>query len=128
MQAFRGGLLAASVTALLFTSAGATAAPPDPFVGVWTSVDAVDGSDQIVAFGGSGDTRRITLRDTDATEACATGGPAVVRGTGTVVGDTLSGDLLVHCADGSPSFTVEVTFTHSAGTLDDGFGTTWHRP
>jgi hypothetical protein len=112
---------------LALPAAGAAAAPSDPFRGSWVSIDVVDASSQRLSFGGNGATRMIVLRDKDATVACG-GGFALVKGEGTIAGDTISGTLTVTCANGSPSFDVAASFTHVSGTLVDGFGSTWERP
>jgi hypothetical protein len=126
MRLLQSTLIALLAGGLLAT--GVVAAPADPFKGAWVSIDVVDDSNQRLTFGGGGDTRRITLRDQDATVACG-GGPAIVRGTGTISGDSITGNLSIRCANGNEAADAVVTFTYNSGTntLADNFGTTWTR-
>lgn len=81
----------------------------------------MDDSTQQVTFGGSGDTREVTLTDDNATVACETGGQATARGTGTVDGNEIEAVLTLRCADGTPPLTATVTFTYDpdSDTLTD---------
>lgn len=103
------------------------------FAGVWTSTDAVDGSSQfmLVAPRDADDTR-VVLFDRGASGACGDVSiPAIAIGPGVVSGDDMIVDFQVRCLDGSPPFTVTITFTlHPDGTLTDtgSPGTVWtHR-
>jgi len=120
-----------TIALVLATIAGpaAVASPPDPFLGAYESIDGFDGSNQRIAFGGHGDTRRVTLFDDDATGACADGGPAWATGIGEVSGDEITVTFDLVCASGE-SFVAELVFTDLGdGTLtDSGPGNTiWYR-
>ena len=128
------------VTLLLVSAfyAFPAAAAPDPLRGVWVSTD-IDGSSQrLVIGGGRGDTYHFRYFDDGAT-VCGldpdTGAilyAASAHGLLTRSGDTLSGDLLLHCYSRLPSATgpYAFTFTYNAGTdtLTDQLGVVWsHR-
>jgi hypothetical protein len=124
MRLARPFLVALALSAAV---AGTTfAAPSDPFKGKWQSVDT-DGSNQLLALGGAGSTRQVTLHD-DFASACG-GGVAVVRGIGTVAGDSLSGTFAVRCANGTavPDTPVTWEYDSETDTLTDSFGVVWSR-
>lgn len=131
----RMALATALVAGMLALPLAATAAPPSPFTGSWTSVDPVDGSNQRMAIGG-GPAPRVLLYDDGAT-VCGLdelGEPvhaARVTGRGTVDGTTLSVDLDVYCL-ASPTYLLGSfagVFEYDAGTdtLTDGIGIVWSR-
>jgi hypothetical protein len=124
MRIVRPMLLA--LVALVLAAGSSLAAPPDPFKGKWQSVDT-DGSNQVLALGGGGATRNVTLRD-DFASVCG-GGVAIVRGTGTVAGDSLSGTFAVRCANGTavPDAAITWEYDSVADTLTDSFGVVWTR-
>jgi hypothetical protein len=112
-------------------------AKPDPFIGVWTSID-VDGSSQTLTIGGgSGVTRQVRFHDDGAT-ICGmdpdTGdflSAASARGPLSVSGDTLSGDLSLYCQTSPPAFAGDFHFVYtydpSTDTLTDWLGVVWSR-
>lgn len=116
----------------LVSTAGAA---PDPFIGVWTAVD-LDGSNmQLMIGGGAGDSYHLFYYD-DGASVCGTSGgvpiyPANAKGTGTAVGDVLTGSLAVKCLDKPAYFygNSPYTFAYSIGsdTLTDGYGIVWSR-
>jgi hypothetical protein len=98
------------------------AAGSDPFKGSWSAIDG-DGSRMSVSFSGNGATRTVTLFDDRAT--CLGGDSMTVSGSGTIIGNAISGSLqLTDECGGEISF----AYTHdaSAGTLWDGT-LTWYR-
>ena len=98
---------------LLVTSVGvASAAPRDPFRGVWYAVD-VDSSNMKMVFSGGGVSRRMLWQD-DYWSICA-GGPGIGRGTGEVDGDTLHATVDVYCG-GALAGTFDMDFTYDSGT------------
>ncbi|MCA9823978.1 MAG: hypothetical protein KC479_00940 [Dehalococcoidia bacterium] len=66
------------------------------FTGVWTSVDPVDDSFQVMSVGFS-DSPRVVLIDFNATVACDGGGIAIASGRGSVSDGHLTGDFRVRC-------------------------------
>lgn len=129
--------IATVIGALLLGLSGlsAAAAPADPFVGLWKSVDT-DGSDQTLTFSGPDDATRVRLFDQHATGgACDPAGPATLEGTGEVSADgttiVVTFDSLV-CPQGEEllELPIAVTFVHDpeTDTLTDDFGVVWHRP
>lgn len=123
-------LMSAALVAGLFVT-GSKASPSDPFRGAWRSVDAVDGSNQHMSFGGAGATRVVRLFD-DAATACD-GVPATAQGPGTISGSSIEVEFVVDCAGTQPDpegnpFTI--TFTHDPvdDTLSEANGTIWNRP
>ncbi|MFP3907376.1 MAG: hypothetical protein ACLFWR_10125 [Acidimicrobiales bacterium] len=113
---------------LLVPTTTASAATTWDFVGLWTSVDAVDGSDQIMFINPG---RRIMLFDTSAT-ACDDDAPAIVTGRGTISGDDLDATLEMRCIGGGGLSGVDATFSYDSGddTLTDDMGgaaTVWSR-
>lgn len=105
----------------------ASAATPEDVDGFWTSVDAVDGSNQILVItelpgGGFGS----VLFDDDATVACG-GGPALATGSGTLSGDTLTVTYQIRCFNGTdaPAASIDYEFDSGAGTLNESSGTVW---
>ena len=115
-----------ATVALALAASQVVAAPPDPFSGKWSSIDT-DGSNQILALGGSGATRRATLRD-DYASVCG-GGVAIVRGIGLVAGDTMSGSFIPRCANGTPALETFISWDYDSATntLTDSFGVVWSR-
>lgn len=111
----------------------ATALPPSPFIGSWTSVD-IDGSSQRLSIGG-GPAPRVLLYDDGAT-VCGLGdsGPlfaARATGAGAVSGTDLMVDLDVYCL-ASPTYfldTFGATFDYDNDndTLLDFSGVVWSR-
>jgi hypothetical protein len=101
----------------------AQAATVADFRGIWTSTDAVDGSNQVMIIGNS---LRIVLIDDSAT-ACG-GPPAIVTGRGTIDDDNLNFAFRLQCAGGGGSFTESIDFELVApGSLVDETGTVWTR-
>jgi hypothetical protein len=128
LRALRALMGAAALTLALVTNA--LAAPSDPFKGVWTSTDT-DGSNQMLSFGGSGDTRAVHYFDAGASvcgwpEVNAT---ATLIGTATVSGSSATADLAGQCNGTGQSLASTSTFTYDSGTntLTDSFGLTWYR-
>ena len=115
-----------AVAALTLSAGSVLAAPPDPFTGHWQSIDT-DGSNQVMALGGAGTTRKATMRD-DFASVCG-GGVAIVRGIGTVAGDTMSGTFVVRCANGTPVPDTFLSWEYdsASNTLTDNFGVVWSR-
>lgn len=129
VRALRALMAATALTLAVVTSA-VTAAPSDPFKGVWTSTDT-DGSHQILSFGGNGDTRAVHYFDAGAS-VC--GWPAVnvtatLIGQATVSGSSATADLAGQCNGTGQSLASTSTFTYDSGTntLTDTFGVIWHR-
>lgn len=121
-------LTLAMALVLVMGAAVATAAPPDPFRGAWTSTDVVDDSSQRLTFGGGGDTRTVRLFDADATVACG-GGPVIARGVGSISGDTLTVEFSFNCASGAEPGPFTVEYTAVDGTLEENISSTvWTRP
>lgn len=107
----------ATVCTALLAFALLGAGPPDPFSGAWEGTDVVDESSLRLSLGGGGETRSVSLFDDDATVACDTGGPATARGTGVIDGNDLVVDeFVIRCADGTPTFVVEASFTYDPST------------
>lgn len=131
----RMALATALVAGMLALPLAATAAPPSPFTGSWTSVDPVDGSNQRMAIGG-GPAPRVLLYDDGAT-VCGLdlGGvplhAARATGRASVSGTTLTVDFDVYCLASPTSFwgVAPATFDYDAGTdtISDGFGAVWSR-
>ena len=94
----------------------------DGFRGVWTARDESDGSTLRLRIGAPSPAgvRQVTLTD-DHASAC--GGPAVVIGTGTVSGSTLTAVVDVYCAGELLGEGVAITYGRSGDTLTDGFNT-----
>jgi hypothetical protein len=128
-------IIALLLVSMLFVTQAS--AKPNPFIGVWTSID-VDGSSQtLVIGGGSGDTRQVRFHDDGAT-ICGldpeTGdflSAASARGLLSVSGDTLSGDLSLYCQTSPPTFAGDFHFVYtydpSTETLTDWLGVVWSR-
>lgn len=70
------------------------AATQNEFAGTWQAIDLPgDGSLYTVTVTGSGPSVQVTLHDhyaTSCVRAGATGGNAIIQGTGTITGDTLT--------------------------------------
>jgi len=127
-------IIALSISMLLVSQASAK---PNPFIGVWTSID-VDGSSQtLVIGGGSGDAQRVRFHDDGAT-ICGldpdTGdflSAASARGLLLASGDVLSGDLSLYCHTSPPTFVGDVHFVYTydpfTDTLTDWLGVVWSR-
>lgn len=121
------------VAIAMATTAGALAAPPDPFKGQWQSIDAVDGSQQKLIFGGGGSTRNATLRDAGAT-VCGfpeVDASTVAHGRGTIAGANISVDWNGRCQPTGDTWsaTVEYTYHAATNTLTENISTTvWTRP
>ncbi|MGH2653172.1 MAG: hypothetical protein ACRDHV_02335 [Actinomycetota bacterium] len=132
----RKTMIIAVVSALLLGLGAwpAGAAPADPFLGVWESVD-IDGSNQRLSFGGGGTTKQVNFRDDNATGGiCESGGGwFMARGTGEVDGDTISGvweSENIRCQDRTNvTDDVDFEFVHDpeTDTLSDPSGVTWFR-
>ncbi|WKZ35268.1 MAG: hypothetical protein QY332_16770 [Anaerolineales bacterium] len=121
------------VSVLFVSPAGAKR---DPFVGVWTSID-IDGSSQRLTIGGGGGVRHVRYYDDGAT-ICGldpdTGdflSAASARGSLSVSGFTLSGNLPVYCQTAPPALAGNFPFTYvydpSTNTLTDWLGVVWSR-
>jgi hypothetical protein len=111
----------------------ALAAPPDPFLGAWESVDAADGSNQTLHFGGGGATRRVGLHDDFASGCTAAPQGAVARGDGSLASaTTIEVAFDVRCQKTGDRIEAVVTFTYDpvSNTLEDDLAppTTWFRP
>jgi hypothetical protein len=109
--------------AILVPSTTAGAATTTDFAGVWTSVDAVDGSDQVMVI-----TRGLTIVLFDTSATVCDGAPAIVTGRGTISGDDLNVTLRAVCLGGGGVTVAEATFTYDADsdTLTDNLGgTVW---
>jgi hypothetical protein len=123
----RSRLAAATALAFVFAvpATAVSAATESTFAGRWTSVDAVDGSDQVMRITRGG---HVVLFDSSATVCGAA--PAVVTGRGTISGDDLEATLRAICLGGSGGVTgANATFTYNEtdGTLvDDLGGTVWY--
>jgi hypothetical protein len=127
MREWRVGMAVAAC--LVLSVSVVSAAPPDPFTGAWRSIDN-DGSNQTLAFGGAGTSRNVFLFD-DGASAC--GWPdvlvsATLRGSGSIVDNTLTVDLDGTCHPGGQGIGAIVEFTVVNDTLVDSFGVTWYRP
>lgn len=133
-------LLPSLVTVMLLIAlliASPAGAKPDPFIGVWTSVD-IDSSNQTLTIGGGGGgTRHVRYYDDGAT-VCGldpdTGDflfAASARGTLSASGNTLSGYLDLYCQTSPPSLNGNYLFTYTydpaADTLTDWLGVVWSR-
>jgi hypothetical protein len=90
--------LLALVLAILFggtlaVTHAAAATTQSPFTGMWQGID-VDGSLMIFTVSGGGSTGRVTLHDHYATgcvaQLGASGGNAILRGTGTIDESTIT--------------------------------------
>jgi len=126
------------VIVLLLTSVGvASAAPRDPFRGVWYAVDVgTDYSNMKIVFGGSHGTRHIVWQD-DYWSICPDGGPGVGRGTGVLDGadaNVLHASIDVYCGRSfAGNFLMEFVYDPYTNTMDNivnggGPGSvTWHR-
>lgn len=119
-----GSLLAAA--ALLLPAHLAGAVTVSDIAGEWTSVDAVDGSDQVMRITPSG---RLLLVDSSAT--VCDGAAAVVSGRGVMTGDDFEATLRVVCVGGGVALAgAAATFTYDEAedTLTDSLGgTVWSR-
>ncbi len=106
----------------------AQAATPEDVNGVWTSIDPVDGSNQIMEVRVNPANRaRIVLFDDFAT-GCG-GGAADARGNGSLSGDDVTVTFRVRCENRTRVGPVTVIYTYdqATDTLSDGFGTVWSR-
>lgn len=126
-------LLPALVVLTLAGGVAEAGGPPDPFRGAWTSVDAADGSDQTLHFGGGGSTRRASLRDRFASSCPLPPQGAVAKGEGVITSPaTIEVTFTVRCQRTGDTTVAEVTFTHepASNTLTDDLAppTTWFRP
>jgi hypothetical protein len=129
LRALRALMAATALTLAVVTNA-VTAAPSDPFKGVWTSTDT-DGSHQTLSFGGSGDTRAVHYFDAGAS-VCgwpAVNATATLIGQATVSGSSATADLAGQCNGTGQSLAATSTYTDDSGTntLTDSFGVTWYR-
>lgn len=108
---------------LLGSAMPASAATASDVRGIWTGVDSVDGSDLTLVVAGSGTTFRVVYFDDDATEACDSV-PALLAGSATLSGDTLSGTISGFCFDGTAigPFGLEWQYDPESGTLSDSVG------
>jgi hypothetical protein len=109
---------------LVFAAAvPAGAATASDVRGVWTGVDSVDGSDLTLIVAGFGTTFRVIYFDNDATAACDSV-PALLAGSATLSGDTLSGTISGICFDGTAigPFGLEWLYDAESGTLSDNVG------
>jgi hypothetical protein len=116
---------------------GASAANPDPFKGVWHSVDT-DGSNQTMRVGGGPGVSHHVVYYDDGASVCgfdADGNflaAASAVGALGVTGDTLSGLMPVYCL-ASPRYLwdldayFELTYQPGSDTLLDIHGVTWSR-
>ncbi len=112
-------------------------AKPDAFIGAWTSTD-IDGSSQTLNIGGGrGGNRHVRYYDDGAT-VCGldpdTGdflSAASARGSLSVSGNILSGNLDLYCLTAPRTFAGNFTFTYtydpSTDTLTDWLGVVWSR-
>jgi len=121
-----------ATSALAISSSKASAQPPgDPFRGVWTATDNVDGSNLTLGIAPS---LAVTLFD-DSAIGCPGAVPAIFTGRGTVSDTTvLDIDGVVKCLRVGvlPPFSFTLTFDpHGAGPGDDHLhqadGTTFNR-
>jgi hypothetical protein len=115
--------------ALALAASVVSAAPADPFRGVWKSIDN-DGGNQTVAFGGSGESRSVRYFD-DGASACRWPDEpvsATLTGVGTISASSLTVDLSGTCHPGGGSIVALVTFTAVGDSLEDTLGVTWYRP
>ena len=119
------GVVLALIAALslAFASYG-SAAPKDPFVGAWESID-LDGSHQRLSIGGN-EPYHLAYFD-DYASVCGDG-HATAIGTGTVDGYDLHADSLARCLKEHSTFGFESTLTYDPAT-DTLFsmGVTWTR-
>lgn len=91
---FRTSTIIAAVTALLLGLSAVTvtaSTDKDPFIGRWKSIDIDGSNNQTLTFRRSGNVLDVRLFDNDATQACESGGPAELEGTG---GDTPAREFL----------------------------------
>jgi hypothetical protein len=96
-----------------FSTRGASAAAPAPFLGTWWAVDPSDGSTQDATFGAGG-----TLFYTDDSAHICGGARALAHGAGVVSGDMWSGNMTLTCpSTGQLVPNLHVTFTSSVGGL-----------
>jgi hypothetical protein len=106
----------------------ASAAAADPFVGIWTSLDTRDSSNQHMTVArANGGAYAIALFD-DLASSCG-GGSATGKGSGTRAGDTVSGTVTITCANGQviPTAPFTLTYQRATDTLVDGLGVVWSR-
>jgi hypothetical protein len=122
------------VAGVLLAPVAPAAATEVAFRGSWVSIDPGDGSNQSLTISGSGATGKhsVVLRDDVASVACG-GARALVPGTGTVSGDTLTWFFTVNCpGSGRPPVNGRVgpgllTYVAMDDTLVDDAGAIWHR-
>jgi len=118
------GLALALVAAVsLALASSGSAAPKDPFIGAWESID-IDGSYQRLSIGGNGP-YHLAYFDDYAT-ACG-GGHATAIGSGTVDGYDLHAEQLVRCLKQHSTFEFESTFTYDPATDTLFSWVTWTR-
>lgn len=142
---FKRSTIIAAISALLLGLGAlpAGAGHADPFLGRWRSVD-IDASRQSLTFAQSDaasdpwDTVEVELFDSNASQACQAGGPAVLEGEVTRLERKRLGAILVRfdsivCRRGEPNpeleFPLHVEFVHhpDTDTLTDETGVEWHR-
>lgn len=113
-----------AVGLVLGTAAPAAAATASDVQGIWTATD-VDGSNVTLAVAGGGDGEfRVVYFDDLATQACDDV-PALLTGSATLSGDTLSGTIGGICFDGTATGVFDVEWHYDDGpprTLTDSLG------
>jgi hypothetical protein len=117
-----------AVGLVLATAAPAAAATASDVRGIWTATD-IDGSNVTLAVAPRGDDFRLIYFDDLATAACDDV-PALLTGSATLSGDTLSGTISGFCFDGTRTGVFDVQWEFDAGpppTLTDIFGAEYTR-
>ncbi|HEX5247836.1 MAG TPA: hypothetical protein VFW41_11990 [Gaiellaceae bacterium] len=125
----------------LATTDAAASTSQSPFTGTWQAIDT-DGSLMTFTVGGAGSLVHVTLHDHHATSCVvhfgARGGNAVLQGTGTIAGSTLTFSYdSFRCENGisvpldpgnSAQFFYDATTDTMFSTLaSSGQDTTWYR-
>jgi hypothetical protein len=123
----KAGVLAVLVIAIALALSAASAAPADPWIGNWKSID-VDGSNQTLRISKRADgTYAVVLHDDSAT--LCDGIAAAGVGVGTVSGNAIAGTVAITCADGrlAGTFPFKGTYDPKTDTFTDGLGVVWSR-
>lgn len=114
--------------AVVLGLSAAGAAPTDPFVGAWKSVDTRDSSNQRLTIARQRSGSYVVDLSDDLASGCG-GGAATGKGTATRSGSVVSGLITITCANGQTFADVSFKFTHrkASDTLIDGQGVVWSR-
>lgn len=135
-RSVRNAVLAgAAMLSVGLVASPVTAAEGGGVAGVWESTDTDGSAQRLVVADGPGNTHHVLYVDEGAS-VCGTGPrgdlvAATLRGTMTLAGNELGGDLPLVCRTGPPAllgvFWLTFTYVPETDTIVDTFGIVWSR-